>query len=126
MNRYFSTWKEELAHSNVAKGLAWLQESGPLHGLNWRLIGTFSPVHTAAGHTCPLAQASGPDGRYWTTLSKLRRDGVIARRDLMLDWAYEHGFTCGSNATGTDQHIPWRLLDDAWNVALDEARRLAA
>lgn len=126
MNWHFSTWKEELAHSNVAKGLTWLQESGPLHGLNWRLIGAFYPIHTAASHSCPLAQASGPDGHYWKTLVKLRQDGVIPRQKLMTEWAYQHGFTCGNNATDSSQHLPWRLLDDAWVVALHEARRLAA
>lgn len=111
----------EMAAANVAKGLAWLQESGPLYGLDWRRVGVLNPIRSASYEACPLAQAARMT--YGSAIDMLVRRKVLPMVGWS-PWVHEHGFYDGGE--GSPNWIPYPALDQAWIEALTQARALEA
>lgn len=114
-------WLHALAAAE--KGLAWLQEHGAEHNLDWLRINV-AKVRVASDVDCPLGQASSypmffGKGSYVVTMGRLIKAGVIPWRDRDL-WAYRHGFHDWGMA---GEYIPYYVLTKAWKQVLTEAHQ---
>jgi hypothetical protein len=94
------------ARERVAKGMAWLLESGPLHGFYLKDI-NLDRLDLGNQCNCVLGQLGGD---YTTVLDSLDLDGP--QRIL---WPREHGFDFDSTSEATASYA---MLDDAWREAI--------
>lgn len=108
-------WYEEgrrEAQRRVAKGLAWLLESGPAHNLHVDDV-NLEKLDLSDCKSCVLGQLGG---EYNDVLFKIEEGG---------QWAREHGFEHEEPGIGHGQFkVSYTMLNWAWTEAITAEREL--
>lgn len=104
----------EFAIQAAEKGLAWLKESGPIHGLDVDRV-DIKTLNLRSTCNCVLGQLGGS---YSLTMSRLIFNGAVGE-DLVerILWSSAHGFD-----QGTRGEFNYSELDEAWRLVLEADR----
>lgn len=118
--RYFTATPRvmvtQIAWERAGRGLAWLKETGPRYGLDYRHINPFT-VNVASNRFCPLGQVSG-DG---ATMKRLPPELWFGSGGGYgnPDWLTDHGFDIRAG----DPEDMYFHLSEAWRVLLIQDQR---
>lgn len=106
------------AERRAQKGLAWLRESGSVHGLDVDQV-DIDQLDIRNTCRCVLGQLN-QDGGYSHQVYSLSKAGALPQDEA--EWLHEHGFEADAHATYEELTAAWRKVLKADRAAQSQEK----